>query len=73
MRRGDYFDGGADACDWPPPPRLARDALREQVSPVLLSFMSESRRLDNGRLRELGVRLRYPDVAAALAQWRLVT
>ena len=72
MRMGDYFDAVADAFDLPRPPRLARDALREQVSPVLLSFMSESRRLDNGRLGELGVRLRYPDVAAALAQWRLV-
>jgi hypothetical protein len=31
--------------------------------------MSESRRLDNTRLkRELRVRLRYPDVASALAQ-----
>ncbi|RZA32355.1 MAG: SDR family NAD(P)-dependent oxidoreductase, partial [Lysobacteraceae bacterium] len=38
------------------------------VSPTLLSFMSESRRLDNTRLkRELRLRLRYPDVPAALA------
>ena len=72
MRMGDYFDAVADAFGLPRPPRLARAALREQVSPVLLSFMSESRRLDNARLRELGVRLRYPDVASALAQWRLV-
>jgi nucleoside-diphosphate-sugar epimerase len=48
----------------------ASAALREVVSPMLLSFMSESRRLDNTRLRrELGVRLRYPDVHHALAQW----
>ena len=72
MKMGDYFDAVAGAFDLPRPPRLAREALREQVSPVLLSFMSESRRLDNARLRELGVRLRYPDVATALAQWRLV-
>jgi len=32
-----------------------------------LSFMSESRRLDNGRLkRELKLRLRYPTVADGL-------
>ena len=32
--------------------------------------MSESRRLDNTRMRrELGVRLRYPDVHRALARW----
>jgi len=69
MKMGDYFDAVADAYGLPRPPRLAREALRAQVSPMLLSFMSESRRLDNTRLRELGVRLRYPDVAAALAQW----
>jgi hypothetical protein len=35
---------------------------------MLLSFMSESRRLDNTRLRrELGARLRYPRVEEALA------
>jgi hypothetical protein len=38
---------------------------------MLLSFMSESRRLDNTRLkRELRVRLRHPDVAATLARLR---
>jgi len=38
---------------------------------VLLSYMSESRQLDNTRLRrELRVRLQYPDVATALARLR---
>ena len=33
----------------------------------MLSFMGESRRLTNARIkRELGVRLEYPDVATAL-------
>ena len=72
MKMGEYFDAVAEAFGLPRPPRLAREDLRTQVSPMLLSFMSESRRLDNARLRELGVRLRYPDVAGALAQWRLV-
>ncbi|MEW6021626.1 MAG: SDR family oxidoreductase [Pseudomonadota bacterium] len=69
MKMGDYFDAVADAYRLPRPPRLAREELRAQVSPMLLSFMSESRRLDNARLRELGVRLRYPDASAALAEW----
>lgn len=69
MQMGAYFDAVADAYDLPRPPRLARADLQSQVSPMLLSFMSESRRLDNTRLRELGVRLRYSDVAAALAEW----
>ena len=69
MQMGAYFDAVADAYGLPRPPRLARADLQAQVSPMLLSFMSESRRLDNTRLRELGVRLCYPDVAAALAEW----
>ncbi len=69
MQMGAYFDAVADAYGLPRPPRLARADLQAQVSPMLLSFMSESRRLDNARLRELGVRLRYPDVATALAEW----
>ena len=63
MTMGDYFDAVARAAGLPAPPRLARDALRAAVSPVLWSFMSESRRLDNRRLRrELRVKLRYPTV-----------
>lgn len=68
MKMADYFDAVAAAFGLAPPPRLARAALREQVSPMLLSFMSESRRMANTRIkRELGVRLAYPDVATALA------
>jgi nucleoside-diphosphate-sugar epimerase len=67
MKMGDYFDAVADAFMLPRPPRLPRAQLASVVSPVTLSFMSESRRLDNGRIkRELGVRLRYPTVGHAL-------
>ena len=73
LKMADYFDAVADAAQLPRPPRLPRAELREVVSPVLLSYMSESRRLDNARMRrELGVRLRYVDVQHALAQWPLV-
>lgn len=69
MKMGDYFDAVADAFDLPRPPRLPRDALRSAVSPMLLSFMSESRRLDDARLRrELRLRLRHPDVPTVLAR-----
>lgn len=69
MQMGEYFDAVADAFHLARPPRLPRDALRQIVSPLLLSFMSESRRLDNLRLKsELGVRLRFPQVRDALAQ-----
>lgn len=70
MKMGEYFDAVADALGLPKPPRLPRAELQHAVSPVLLSFMSESRRLDNTRLKEeLRVRLRYPSVHAAL--WSL--
>jgi nucleoside-diphosphate-sugar epimerase len=73
MKMGDYFDAVADAFGLARPPRLARAELRAAVSPMLLSFMSESRRLDNTRQkRELGVRLRWPDVYTALEAMRLV-
>ena len=67
LKMGDYFDAVARAFALPLPPRLARAELRAQVSPMLYSFMSESRRLDNRRIKEeLGMRLRYRDVATAL-------
>lgn len=68
MKMAAYFDAVADACGLPRPPRLARARLEQVVTPALLSFMSESRRMANGRLKtELGVRLRYPTVADGLA------
>ncbi|OGB22199.1 MAG: NAD(P)-dependent oxidoreductase [Burkholderiales bacterium RIFCSPLOWO2_02_FULL_57_36] len=68
MRMGDYFDAVADAFNLPRPPRLPRAELQKIVSPMLLSFMSESRRLKNERIKdELGIRLRYAQVSDALA------
>ena len=67
MKMGDYFDAVADALALPRPPRLPFEVLQRQVSPMMLSFMSESRRLSNRRIKEeLGVRLRYPMVGDAL-------
>ncbi|MGF6274809.1 nucleoside-diphosphate-sugar epimerase [Massilia sp. UYP11] len=71
MKMADYFDAVADAFGMNRPPRLARTELQGAVSPMLLSFMSESRQLDDTRLsRELRVRLRHPDVATTLARLR---
>ncbi len=67
LKMAAYFDAVADTFGLPRPPRLPRAELRQAVTPMLLSFMSESRRMDNTRLRrEQGVRLRYPRVADAL-------
>lgn len=67
MKMGDYFDAVADALALPRPPRCSRQTIEQQLSPVQLSFMRESRRIKNQRLKqELGVRLAYPTVAATL-------
>ncbi|MDZ4124797.1 MAG: SDR family NAD(P)-dependent oxidoreductase, partial [Hydrogenophaga sp.] len=67
LKMGDYFDLAADLYGMPRPPRVARDAASDQLPLMLLSFMSESRRLHNLRMKqELGLRLRYPTVAEGL-------
>ncbi len=67
LKMGDYFDLAADLCGLPRPPRITREQAKAQLSPMLMSFMSESRRLENLRLkRELRLRLRYPTVESGL-------
>ena len=67
LKMADYFDLAADLCGLPRPPRITRETAVAQMSPMQLSFMSESRRLDNRRMkRELKLRLRYPTVAEGL-------
>lgn len=67
LKMGEYFDLVADTFGLPRPPRLPRARLQAAVSPMMWSFMQESRRLRNTRLkRELRLRLRYPTVASAL-------
>jgi nucleoside-diphosphate-sugar epimerase len=64
---GDYFDLAADLYQLPRPPRLPRSTAQEQLPLMLLSFMGESRRLDNLRLKtELKLVLRYPTVESGL-------
>jgi nucleoside-diphosphate-sugar epimerase len=65
-KMGDYFDAVADAFGLARPPRLPSTELEKIVSPMLWSFMRESRRVTNGRLSELKTPLRYPSVAAFL-------
>jgi nucleoside-diphosphate-sugar epimerase len=66
-KMGEWFDLVADRFDLPRPPRISRAEARERISPALLSFMSESRRIVGERVeRELGVKLRYPTVEAGV-------
>lgn len=69
LKMGDYFDQAADLYQLPRPERLARDALQARLPPMMLSFMGESRRLDNRRLKqELRLALRYPTVVEGLQE-----
>jgi nucleoside-diphosphate-sugar epimerase len=67
LKMGDYFDLAADLYGLPRPPRVARSDAKDQLPAVSLSFMSESRRLRNDRMKsELGLVLRYPTVLDGL-------
>ena len=68
LRMGDYFDLVADLWALPRPPRVSREQARATLPPMMMSFMSESRRLRNDRMkRELGLVLDHPTVREGLA------
>jgi len=67
LKMADWFDKLADAFGLPHPPRISRLEAQTRLSPLLLSFMNESRRIDNTRMkRELKLRLAYPTTDSAL-------
>jgi nucleoside-diphosphate-sugar epimerase len=67
LKMGDYFDLAADLYGLPRPHRIPRSAAQEQLPLGVLSFMGESRRLDNTRLKkELRLALRHPHPAQGL-------
>ena len=69
LKMGDYFDLAADLYGLPRPPRVSRSDAKLQLPAMQLSFMSESRRLSNQRLkRELRIKLRYPTVNEGLKE-----
>ncbi len=73
FKMGEYFDAVADAYHLPRPPRISRAEAQRVLSPMMLSFMNESRRLVNVRMkRELKVVLNYPTVADALAEMKVL-
>lgn len=70
LRMGDYFDFVADRFGLPRPPRLSRAEAAAALSPMQMSFMGESRRLHNRRMKdELRLVLRHPTVAEGLRPW----
>ena len=67
MKMGDWFDLVADTHGLARPPRVSREVAAQEIPRALLSFMQESRRLDNRKLKDvLAVRLQYPTVHEGL-------
>ena len=67
LKMGDYFDTAAAILGLPAPPRIPRAQAQEQLGEMMLSFMSESRRMSNARMkRELRLALRYATVVEGL-------
>lgn len=69
LKMGDYFDLVADHFGLPRPLRIPRFQANKYISPSLMSFMNESRRLTNTRIKqELHIKLLYPTVTSGIAQ-----
>ncbi len=67
LKMGDYFDAAADLYGLPRPPRITRAAAAETIPAMQLSFMRESRRMRNIRMKkELRLRLLHPTVTSGL-------
>lgn len=63
----DFFYRVADTLGIPRPPAISLAEARERMGEGMLSYLAESKRISNRRLRqELGVELLYPDLAAGL-------
>jgi len=70
LKMGDWFDVVADQIGVARPPRLPKAEVMAAVTPAMRTFLSESRRLTNGRIKgELRYRLKYPTVREGLAAW----
>ena len=67
LKMGNYFDLVAKLLVIPTPPRISLQEAQERISANMLSFMKESRRLSNSRIKkELYVRLSYPTVVEGI-------
>jgi len=70
-----YFNACADALGLPRQPLVTLAEARQVMSPLMFSYVSQSRIVDNSRMRErLAVTLRYPSlaegIAASLPEWQ---
>ena len=64
----EYFNTVADFLKLPRPPTIDWEEAKRTLSTGMLSYLKESRRMDNRRmLEELGVELQYPTLETGLA------
>lgn len=62
-----YFNAAADLLGLPRPPQVTMAEAQQVMTPMMLSYLTETRRMDNRKLREnLGITLRYPDLESGL-------
>ena len=62
-----YFNAAADLLGLPRPPQVTMAEAHEVMTPLMLSYLTETRRMDNRRMLErLGITLRYPDLKSGL-------
>ena len=67
MKMGDYMDCVAEMWGLAKPPRISREQANLQLSPMVMSFLNESRRIRADRMtQELRLRLKYPTVMDGL-------
>ena len=63
----DYFNRAADALGLPRPPQIDPQSAKIALSAGMLSYLAESKRIDNRRMREqLGVAPRYQNLVEGL-------
>ncbi|MCM2265501.1 MAG: SDR family oxidoreductase [Desulfuromonadales bacterium] len=62
-----YFSVAADLLGLPRPPQVSMEEARRVMTPMMLSYLTETRRMDNRRMMEkLGVTLLYPNLQSGL-------
>lgn len=63
-----YFNACADALGYPRQPQVTMEEARQVMSPLMFSYVNESRIIDNKHMLErLEIRLQYPTTAEGLA------
>jgi len=65
----EYFNAAADALGLPRPRQVTMEEARQIMTPLMISYFSESRVVDNSKmLRELGITLLHPDLESGLKE-----